>query len=233
MQLATKKEVLVVIDDLDKLDLPLVRAIFQDNINSLYLPNIRIVFTIPIAVVRETKLMDTIKTRSKVIQLPVTKFFHRAEAHQPDAKPIEENVAMLEAVLSKRVPAELIEAAALRELVLLSGGVLRELVRLAQECCRECLLVLDMEPERGAVRIDHEIVQQAVRNLRIEFARPLGLTLLDVLKQTYENFDPEDANSEAFLELLHGLYVLEYENDELWYDLHPLIQDLMRRKGLI
>ncbi|MEO1387998.1 MAG: P-loop NTPase fold protein [Cyanobacteria bacterium J06634_6] len=233
VQIATKKEVLVVIDDLDKLDLPVVRSIFQENINSLYLPNIRIVFTIPIAVIRETKLMDSIKTRSKVIQLPVTKFFHRAEAHQPGASPIEENVAMLISVMEKRIPAALIEPQAMRELVLLSGGVLREMVRLGQECCRECMLALDMEPERTAVKIDEEILQRAARNLRIEFSRPLGSKLLDVLQQTYENFEPEDANGEDFLLLLHGLYVLEYENAELWYDLHPLVKDLLQRKGAI
>ena len=233
VQIATKKEVLVIIDDLDKLDLPLVRAIFQDNINSLYLPNIRIVFTIPIAVIRENKLMATIRGRSEVIQLPVTKFFHREEAHQPEVTSIEKNVAMLVTLMNQRIPAELIEPAVMRELVLLSGGVLREMVRLGQECCRECLLLLDTEPERTTVKIDQEILQRAVRNLRIEFARPLGQKLMAVLVQTYENFNPEDANSEDFLELLHGLYVLEYENAELWYDLHPLIQDLLRRQGLI
>ena len=160
VQIATQKEVLVIIDDLDKLDLPLVRSIFQENINSLYLPNIRIVFTIPIAVIRETKLMDTIKTRSKVIQLPVTKFFHRMEAHQEGAVPIEENVETLEAVLKKRIPAELIESEAIRDLVLLSGGVLREMVRLGQECCRECMLVLDMEPERKAVKINTRLCRR-------------------------------------------------------------------------
>ncbi|MEM9949631.1 MAG: ATP-binding protein, partial [Cyanobacteria bacterium P01_D01_bin.36] len=87
--------------------------------------------------------------------------------------------------------------------------------------------------ERTTVTIDEKILQQAARNLRIEFSRPLGSKLLTVLQQTYENFEPEDANSQDFLELLHGLYVLEYENGELWYDLHPLIQDLMERKDLI
>ena len=253
IQIATKREVLVIIDDLDKLDLPLVRAIFQDNINSLYLPNIRIVFTIPIAVIRETKLMATIRGRSEVIQLPVTKFFHKSDAHQPGAQPIEENVTMLAAVMNRRIPAELIEPETMRALVLMSGGVLREMVRLGQECCRECLLVLDMAADAGsdagsdagpdagsdagsartAVKIDQAILQRAARNLRIDFARSLGQTSTEMLRQTYENFKPEDANSDDFLELLHGLYVLEYENDELWYDLHPLIQDLLRRQGLI
>ena len=38
---ATGRKVLVIIDDLDKLDLPVVKAIFQDNINALFSPNIR------------------------------------------------------------------------------------------------------------------------------------------------------------------------------------------------
>jgi len=230
---ASGLKVLVIIDDLDKLDLATVKPIFQENIKALFSPNIRVVFTIPIAVIRETRLMDTIKTRSKVIQLPVTKFFERAAAHKSGATPIEENVAMLETVLKRRIPETLITPEAMKQLVLLSGGVLREMVRLGQECCRECMLVLDMEPERTTVKIDEAILQQAARNLRIEFSRPLGSKLLAVLQQTYENFEPEDANSQDFLELLHGLYVLEYENGELWYDLHPLIQDLMQRKDLI
>lgn len=56
---------------------------------------------------------------------------------------------------------------------------------------------------------------------------------MDLLVETYEGFSPPDAKSEEFLELLHSLYVLEYENDELWYDLHPLIVDLLRRRQLI
>jgi hypothetical protein len=39
--------------------------------------------------------------------------------------------------------------------------------------------------------------------------------------------------SEEFLSLLHGLHVLEYENDDLWYDVHPIVVDLLKRKKLI
>jgi hypothetical protein len=37
----------------------------------------------------------------------------------------------------------------------------------------------------------------------------------------------------AFLNLLHNLYVLEYENGDIWYDLHPIIIDLLERRKLI
>ena len=29
------------------------------------------------------------------------------------------------------------------------------------------------------------------------------------------------------------MMVLEYQNDELWYDVHPIVVDLLRREGLI
>jgi hypothetical protein len=44
---------------------------------------------------------------------------------------------------------------------------------------------------------------------------------------------PPDTMEPAFLNLLHTLCVLEYENDDLWYDLHPIIVDLLQRKKVI
>lgn len=233
IQSATKKPVLVIIDDLDKPDLSVMRSVFEEHINSLYRPNIRVLFTIPIAVIRELKLKAALQSRSRIIQLPVTKFFHKAEAHESGAQPIEESVDMLLSVLEKRIPDELIEPEMKREIVMLSGGVLRELMRLGQECCRECMSVMDEYPEKTNVKIDAAILKEAAKNLRIEYSRPLGNNLLELLAKTYENFSPPDAGSDDFLELLHGLYVLEYENDELWYDLHPLVVDLLQRRKLI
>ncbi|MGP1373662.1 MAG: P-loop NTPase fold protein [Almyronema sp.] len=234
IQAATKKEVLVIIDDLDKLDLAVVKSIFQENIKALFSPKIRIVFTIPIAVVREPRLVVTLDSESDMLSmLAVTKFFEKAKAHQADTEPIAANVEMLQKMLEKRIPDDLIEPEIKRQIVLNSGGVLRELVRLGQECCRECMLELELNPDNTDVKINSAIFKEAVKSLRNQFARPLGSNLYDLLVETYKHFTPPDAKSNEFLELLHGLYVLEYENDDLWYDLHPLVTDLLRRKHLI
>ena len=233
IQSATGKEVLVIIDDLDKLDLSVVEAIYRDNINALFSPNIRIVFTIPISVVREPRLLATLQSFCQIILLSVTKFFPQDQAHRLAGQPLEENVDILLGVLKRRIDPDLIEPEVLRQLVLLSGGVLRELIRLAQECCRECMLELELAPDQAAVVINDAILAAAVKTLRNQFARSLGSQLYDLLVQIYGNFTPPDARSPQFLELLHGLYVLEYENDDLWYDLHPLVTDLLRRKQLL
>ncbi|MFH7242904.1 MAG: P-loop NTPase fold protein [Spirulina sp.] len=234
IQTYTGKEVLVIIDDLDKLELPIVESIFRDNINALFSPRIRILFTIPIAVVREPEIRKLWEGQnSTLFLLSVTKFYSRDASHQPNAQPIEANVARLQSILERRIEADLVEPQVLRQMVLLSGGVLRELVRLGQECCRECMLRLEMDDSAGDVKIDQDILEAAVRELRKQYARSLGNDLYELLRQTYEAFTPPDISDPKFLKLLHGLYVLEYENDDLWYDLHPLVTDLLKRKNLI
>ncbi|MEL6471518.1 MAG: P-loop NTPase fold protein [Cyanobacteria bacterium J06623_4] len=233
IQKASSKEVLVIIDDLDKLDLATVKPIFQDNIKALFSPEIRIVFTIPIAVMREPRLLAAMESEGKTAMMSVTKFFPKDQAHDPDAVPDEKAIRVLEEALGKRIPDELIEPQTRRMIVLLSGGVLRELVRLAQECCQECMAQIVESPEQTDVRIDDEILKRAVNSLRNQFARPLGSELYKLLAQTYHNFNPPDARAPEFLELLHGLHVLEYENGDLWYDLHPLVADLLRQRQLI
>ena len=233
IQTATKKEVLVIIDDLDKLDLSVVESIYRDNINALFSPNIRIVFTIPISVVREPRLLATLQSFCQIILLSVTKFYPQDQAHQADGEAIAENVEILQEILDKRIPKDLIDPNVRRQLVLLSGGVLRELIRLGQECCRECMLELELDSDQPDLVINDDILAAAVKTLRNQFARSLGSQLYDLLVKIYADFTPPDARSSDFLELLHGLYVLEYENDDLWYDLHPLVTDLLQRKQLL
>lgn len=230
---ATGQKVLVIIDDLDKLDLVVAKSVFQENIKALFSPNIRVVFTIPVAVVRETRLRTTLDSEGTTIMLSVTKFFPREEAHKPDGKPVDRNVEIFQKILDKRIDDDLIEPEIRQKIVLMSGGVLRELVRIGQECCRECMLELSLDPERTDIKIDEAIFTEAIKSLRNQFARTLGSNLYDLLVETYKTFTPPDATSDEFLELLHGLYVLEYENADLWYDLHPMVTDLLQRKQLI
>ncbi|MBE9181895.1 ATP-binding protein [Oculatella sp. LEGE 06141] len=234
IQAATKKEVLVVIDDLDKLDLELVENIYKDNINSLFLPKFRIVFTIPISAIRNNDVLAVLQSIGPRIQLmSVSKFYNRVESHKPDSVPQESKVDLFLQVLYKRIPDDLIEPATARNVVLKSGGVIRELVRIARECCNECTFLIRTEPDRQDIKINDDVLTAALKNLRNEFARPLGMNLYNLLAETYKNLKPADAKSPEFLSLLHGLYVLEYENDDLWYDIHPIVVDLLKRENLI
>ncbi|MDX2216221.1 MAG: ATP-binding protein [Oculatellaceae cyanobacterium bins.114] len=235
IETTTKKPVLVVIDDLDKLDLALVESIYLNNIKVLFSPGFRIVFTIPVSAVQEPKVMGALMSEGIVRPqlFAVAKFFGKQDVRNPQAEPIAKTVDLFLKVLTKRISADCIEPDTARQMVLKSGGVMRELVRIARECCTECMVQLELEPDRTDLKINDEILTLALRNLRNDFARQIGTDLFPVLVQVYQTLKSKDTDGDAFVKLLHGLMVLEYQNDELWYDVHPIVVDLLRREGLI
>lgn len=234
IQTAYKKDVLVIIDDLDKLDLSVVNHIYKDNIKALCLPGFRIIYTIPIAALRETALKPIIEneTNDQVVVMPVLKLFHKGDSRQPDAQPRQETFDILCEILQKRIQPDLIEPEIAKDIALNSGGVLRELIRIANECCRICLRLIRRQPDE-AVMINADILDQAINKIRNDFSLPLGSAEYKILQNTYQNFKPEDPKEQEFLDLLHGLYVLEYRNSKNWYDVHPIVVELLRDEGLI
>jgi DNA polymerase III delta prime subunit len=235
IQLKTQKPVLVIIDDLDKLDLPLVEAIYRNNIKALFSPQIRIVFTIPVSAIQEPQVMGALNSEGvvRVRLFPVAKFFPKDDRHNLKAEPIAKNLDIFLEVLDKRIPKRLIEQQTARAMVLKSGGVMRELVRIARECCTECMVQIEIEPERKDIAINQEILNAALQNLRHDFTRQIGSGLYHLLVKVYETAETEDSSNEGFVKLLHGLMVLEYENSSLWYDVHPIVVDLLKQKKLI
>ncbi|MBH8576114.1 ATP-binding protein [Nostocaceae cyanobacterium CENA369] len=234
IHVATRKDVLVIIDDLDKLELERVNDIYRDNIKALCQPNFRIIYTIPIAVLRDKFLRPLIETETndQVVVMPVLKLFEQGQSRQVNAKPRLQAKDILCEILQKRIASELIEQQAAENIVLNSGGVLRELVRIANECCRICLRLIRRKPGQAVV-IDEQILDEAVNNIRNDFAVPLGKVDYAILQTTYQNFMPDDPKEPEFLDLLHGLYVLEYRNRKNWYDVHPIVVELLREQGLI
>lgn len=164
---------------------------------------------------------------------PVSKFFAKADCRNPQAEPIASTLKTFLEVLTKRLPAERIEPETARQMVLKSGGVMRELVRIGRECCTECMVQMELEPDRTDLTINDEILTVALRNLRNDFARQIGTNLFPVLVEVYKTLNNEDTDGDAFVKLLHGLMVLEYQNDDLWYDVHPIVVNLLRQRNLV
>ncbi|MBD2598066.1 ATP-binding protein [Nostoc spongiaeforme FACHB-130] len=234
IQTASKKETIVIIDDLDKLDLERVNEIYGYNIKSLFQPNIRIIYTVPIAVMCNTFLWNIIKAESnyRIVVMPVIKIFSKSDNRLIDAKPRTEANNILCEILQKRISSELIDKSAAEKIVVYSGGVLRELIRIANVCCLICLRLIKQTPEAKIV-IDSQVIEQAIKEIRNELSLRLGKEDFKILKTIYEDFEPDDVKQSEFLELLHGLFILEYRNDETWYDVHPILIETLKRRGLI
>ncbi|MEM8640995.1 MAG: ATP-binding protein [Cyanobacteria bacterium P01_G01_bin.54] len=238
---AADRKVLVIIDDLDKLDLAVVRDVYSDHIKTLFQPAFRIIFTLPVAVLPKIDLRETLRSESsnKLYSMGVAKLYPKPdpiEGRQPPEtrEPIASTVNTLSEIISRRIPTDLIEPEAQKMIIFNSGGVLRELVRLAQGCCEECLFLIDMEPEREDIKITPKVVKTAIKDMRNDFAAPMSEPFYRILTAVYRTLNEpteNDVDHQKFLNLLHGLYILEYENDDVWYDVHPIVVDLLNRKG--
>ncbi|MGH1396136.1 MAG: ATP-binding protein [Trichormus sp.] len=233
IQVATKKETIVIIDDLDKLDLARVNEIYGNNINSLFQPNIRIIYTVPIATMCNTFVWSNIQSASsyQIEVMPVIKIFSRGDNRLPDAKPRTEATNILCEILQKRISSELIDKSAAEKIVIYSGGVLRELIRIANICCLICLQLIRQKPGEK-ITIDDQVIEKAIKEIRNELSLRLGKEDFKILQTTYEDFEPDDVKQPEFLELLHGLHILEYRNDETWYDVHPILVETLKRREL-
>lgn len=232
---ATGKQVLVIIDDLDKLDLATVREVYREHIKALFLPGFRIIYTTPIASLRDGPLRATMisETDDQIVEMQVAKLFKKVESREQSSEPIAENRQKLCDMLDRRIGPELIEPEIATAIVIQSGGVLRELIRLANKCCRICLRQVRRAENAEETRIDQAVFDQAVQDMRLDFEAPLGKADYEILQTTYHKFEPEDPQAQAFLDLLHGLHVLEYRNGQIWYDLHPVVTNLLVLKGMI
>jgi energy-coupling factor transporter ATP-binding protein EcfA2 len=235
IQAASKKQILVIIDDLDKLPLEVVETVYRKNITPLFQPHFRIIYTIPMTAMRDKVLRGIISgaTNNRILCMWATKFFSKGQDKIPEAIPKTEAVKLFSEVLQKRLPRELMEENVAEQLILKSGGALRELIRLASRCCEHCLMQLRRNPDLQDLKITTEILQKAVTDLRIEFTESLGQNDMDILLQIYDKNLPKDGMNQLFLDLLHTLYILEYRNDDVWFGLHPIVREILLRRELI
>jgi KAP family P-loop domain len=234
LQAATKKTILVIIDDLDKLELSVVRPIFRDSIKTLCLPGFHIIYTIPMATLRDKDTLPVLETETnnQMVRMPVLKLFKQEESHNSSAVPKAEVMDTLCEILHKRIPDRLLDRQTAEKMIVYSGGVLRELIRIANECCRICLRLIRRDPTQS-IKIDEPILEEAVNKLRNDFALRLGKVDYEILPQIYTEFMPDDPTQKEFLDLLHGLHVLEYRNRRDWYDVHPIVVELLKDRNLI
>jgi len=221
----TGRSVLVAIDDLDKPDIATAQELFYRHATALTQPPCKILYTIPIALLYTAEFRPVARNFSGWFVLPNIKVRHR------DGSPNEEGWAIMREMVERRMDLNLITPEALDFLIGMSGGVMREMTTLMQLACNEARVA-------GKPQIDLPIARKAVafirneyqRSLRVEHYQQLRLVARDKQVREIHRIQrrPEEEESElALLELLHNLSVLEYCNEDSWWDVHPIVASLL------
>jgi len=187
-----KKNVLVIIDDLDKPSLEQAKEIFYNNYTAITQPACYIVYTVPISIffgpeIRESKFF-----------LPNIKLHTKNDRNGID----KDGYELMRTFVYRRMKEELIEPKALDFAIKMSGGVFREGARIMQIAADSAI-----ENERG--RILKEDVERAEREIRSDFKRILESDDYNALNEISKSNDIRGI--ERIGHLLHNLSVLEYE----------------------
>ncbi len=213
------EEVLVIIDGLDKImDLKVAKKLYYEGGANLIVPRCKVVYTVPLALFYAPEF-GQVRTRfDNCFPLPNIKLRKR------DGNRYQPGWDMLAEIIGRRMSLHLIDEAAVERLVELSGGVPRELVSLAKDACSNA------RARRGE-RVKPQDVERAASALRNHYRRMLTLEEYRELWQVHKDPRKLHTNNPVSQGLIHNLSLLEYRNDEAWWDIHPIVMPLLEERA--
>jgi len=225
------RELLIVAEDLDKLNLADARRIFVDQPTILADLGCAVICTASIFLLHSPDkgafepYYDT-----RVLPMPQLRHF--------DGSPHAAGEAAVREIIRRRVAPGLIQEPALALLLEKSGGVLRNIfeVLLVAAQAAESLHARGEQPENAIIEAN---VRYGLNRLKSEYAR--SITVLN-LPPAWKEVKLADLyarlrtfaqgrrrileSDEAAMVLLNARAILEY-NGEGWFDLHPLVRELL------
>jgi hypothetical protein len=180
--------------------------LFVKHAEQLTVPHCHLIYTVPISLVFNASLANAFDVDSPVV-MPMV------DVKKPAG------VLQLIELVKKRVITENIfsDPALVENLVKMSGGAVRDLMRLIRLACLNAQTA--QQP-----RISLEAVEQAIRALVREFDRLIQETDIVALKAVAET--QRVTGEEGFARLLHNRVIHEYQNGERWADLHPAVREI-------
>ncbi len=214
------KRLLIIIEDLDKVDLQAATRIFHGHAASLNRPTATIIYTFPVAL-RYSAHYGIIRENfnNQVFTL------HNIHSHQRNEDPDSQGIAALCDIVRKRLEEHLIDDGTLRGIAFYSGGIPASLVFLVRSAA---LYALSRDPQ--ARSITREDAERAFKDLREHLLVPLNERDVEVLYQRHQ--DHRLTNDADDQQVLYKGALVEYRGKQSgapWCDAHPLLWYRLRQ----
>ncbi|MBC8521636.1 MAG: AAA family ATPase [Methanomicrobia archaeon] len=204
------KQLLIIIDDLDKVNLEKAEELFYMHGAELTQPICKVIYTIP------QPLLFSNKIRQIVLQyFDGHEVLGNIKVHDKNSNLNSESCEVMKDVALRRMSEDLITEEALVTAIEFSGGILTAFMRIIKDAA-------NIANTEGRERIENEDVEHAITEIRNDYIRILSKEDLEILKGVSKT--KEKTDGESFQDLLFSLAILEYSNGEIWYDIHPTIK---------
>lgn len=222
-------KLVVIADGLDKITLVTRDGgrtnhdeIFIDRSEQLKALNCHVIYTVPISLVlsnRATDLMETYNCNPQVLPAVAVRTRDN-QVHEPGVNKLIEilssRIYALDAAQPLALDTEIFESAeTLRQLSLICGGHVRNLILLVQTA-------IDYNGDGLPIRATS--LQQAMRQLRNTYRNTVNSDQWKLLAHVHQT--KRIPHDQAHRSLLFTRCLLEYQDQETWHDVHPLLQGL-------
>jgi len=215
------KDVLIIIDDLDKLETKFAEIVFFKNSEILSHPEVKMIYTFPL----DTYYCDAF---IRIHDRYADQFIPLVTLYDANGNYIESSQQSLTNLILRRIDENLITKDALKIVINMSGGLLRDLVRLMQDACKLAIV------ETSDV-IDNDIIESTINEHINDYYRIFDYQeyadKVSTIAETKQKID-----NKTLVYLLRYLFVLEYRhgrNKKLWYDVHPCLKKTLEDKKYV
>jgi hypothetical protein len=223
-----KKGLVIIMEDMDKMDLEKGENIFFLHSSQLSQLNCHCIFTFPIPLLYNIKLKAIVSNYNGDFVLPMIKVAEK------DGQDCAEGIAVVRDIVGQRMDLKLFENEdILRKMIRMSGGYLWDLFHMVIAAADSAL-----DFERTVIREEDYV--SAFRSLKAEYERTIaenkdrGITVDDYFKELcacMNNVSKKINFTDIMLDLVNNQTILNY-NGENWHDVHPVVKEILTERGL-
>jgi len=225
-----KRDLLIIVEDLDKIPLDRAQDLFLNYTNQLTQLKANVIFTFPIALYHSRRFNEIKSYFNDVHELPMV------NVTNPDGSENPEAISTLQDIVERRmdVAALFANPAILKKMIMYCGGVLRDLFLLIRESAENALdyerkAITEKDFERSYQKMKKEyannIAEDTEGSNRISVEEYYKV-LVALVKSPTKQLD----NSDAAMHLRQNLTILGYDG-EGWCDVHPIVKDILKERG--
>jgi hypothetical protein len=221
------KKMVLIIEDLDKADISRVHEIFFRHSGILADLNTQIIFTVSIFALTTPNLAD-LGGRFEMVSLPMLK------VNDKNGGPFEKGRSIIKAIVEKRADISLFEKDILEDMIVKSGGVLRDLFEMIEVAATSADFNRRSSIDGGSADYAFERLKAKYRGMIIvvdeKESKISTDDLYNRLVAVSTSKTKEFALDPTMLLLLSCLAVVEY-NGRQWFDAHPAVKSLLEGMG--
>jgi hypothetical protein len=225
------KDLVIIIEDLDKIPLPQAEKLFFSYANQLTQLKATVVYTFPVSLYHNNKFGAVRAYFTDVIELPMIKIA------LVDGTPYQAGIDVLKAIVDARVnPALFAQESVLLHFISKTGGVIRDLFAMLNDAATATLYAQKTAIDEEHFRFAYNQLKREYSNTIADYMDDKGAIryraqeFYDAMAALRSSRDRKPHNSEIMMLLRQNLCVLSY-NGEGWCDVHPVMKDVLAEKG--